>query len=418
MPDYNNPSAAQSRNSIKSLHSELSNLTPSSLVTMFEIDISNIISAKGINLTEDAKTVGVTDTTAKDGVLRFHNNIKVFNSIVDWQGKTFFPAPIKAEGFESTSKGTLPQPRLSLSSQSETGNDQLALLKHEIRKIGDIIGAKVTRKRTFAKYLDITNFGDNKLAKIGRTANMLPEGYEPDPYAHLPDDIYFIERKETENKTILVYQLSSVLDLEGTKLPKRVVLADKCVWQYRGIGCWYQEAYNTEITIDNSQNLDTVPPVLEKAELKTLREDGDTSTASRTKIKACGLPEKTPPIATDSNENIKRAVGLPSSAVLKDQNEFKPSGVYIVGDYVYITKDKIKYYFVCKEANGSDGNNNAIEPPNVTYWVADECSKSLTGCRMRWGTNGAVKTGSGCSIIKNQLPYGGFPAAKKMSRLG
>ena len=168
---------------------------------MFEIDISNIISAKGINLTEDAKTVGVTDTTAKDGVLRFHNNIKVFNSIVDWQGKTFFPAPIKAEGFESTSKGTLPQPRLSLSSQSETGNDQLALLKHEIRKIGDIIGAKVTRKRTFAKYLDITNFGDNKLAKIGRTANMLPEGYEPDPYAHLPDDIYFIERKETENKT-------------------------------------------------------------------------------------------------------------------------------------------------------------------------------------------------------------------------
>ena len=113
MPDYNNPSAAQSRNSIKSLHSELSNLTPSSLVTMFEIDISNIISAKGINLTEDAKTVGVTDTTAKDGVLRFHNNIKVFNSIVDWQGKTFFPAPIKAEGFESTSKGPLPQPSLS-----------------------------------------------------------------------------------------------------------------------------------------------------------------------------------------------------------------------------------------------------------------------------------------------------------------
>ena len=59
-------------------------------------------------------------------------------------------------------------------------------------------------------------------------------------------------------------------------------------------------------------------------------------------------------------------------------------------------------------------------PPNATYWVADECSKSLTGCRMRWGANrkeGQGATSGPCEISKGQLPYGGFPAAKKISRL-
>ena len=74
----------------------------------------------------------------------------------------------------------------------------------------------------------------------------LPDGYEPDPYAELPKDVYFIERKETENKNIIKYQLSTALDLEGVKLPKRTIISDKCVWQYRGIGCWYQHATGTD----------------------------------------------------------------------------------------------------------------------------------------------------------------------------
>lgn len=46
MPDYDNPTAAQSQNSVKSINAELFNLSPSALVTMFEIDISDILTAK------------------------------------------------------------------------------------------------------------------------------------------------------------------------------------------------------------------------------------------------------------------------------------------------------------------------------------------------------------------------------------
>ena len=108
---------------------ELTNLSPSSVVTLFEIDISKVVESKSINLPADASLLGLKDDTVQDGIIRFHNNIKVFNSYIVWQGKTYWPAPITAQGFETTSKGTLPQPTLSISSQSETGNDQLALLK-------------------------------------------------------------------------------------------------------------------------------------------------------------------------------------------------------------------------------------------------------------------------------------------------
>ena len=158
---YNDETRAKS--SIKSLNFELSNLSPSHLVTLFEIDLNELLNQKGMNLQSQASTIGIGTTgssaiNANDGILRFQNDTKVLNSFIIWRGKTYYPAPISAEGFESNSKGTLPQPTLTIASQSETGVDQLALLKHQIREFGDIIGSKVTRRRTFAKYLDRSNF--------------------------------------------------------------------------------------------------------------------------------------------------------------------------------------------------------------------------------------------------------------------
>ena len=394
MPEYN-PSTVRAKSSIKSLNFELTNLTPSSLVTFFEIDISAILKDKGIeqNLTEEAAKIGFSPAkNMDDGILRFHNNIKIFNSYVVWQGNTYYPAPIQAEGFESTSKGVLPRPTLSIASQSETGADQLALLKHEIRKLGDIINAKVTRRRTFAKYLDVINFNIS--------SQHPPEGYEPDPYAELPKDIYFIERKTTENKNILTYELSSILDLEGVKIPKRVIVSDKCVWQYRGIGCWYQDRSTDDLDGVEGE----VVPLLNKAELNYL-DGGDTGNK--------GLPKGAPPVATDKDEKINALLPV-GKEVGGNQQSWDKATQYQPGNFVYLLKDKIKYYFVAKAIVPK-----GIRPPNTEYWVADECSKSLTGCRMRWGLNGTFKVGNeGCKIKAGDLPFGGFPAARKISQGG
>ncbi len=388
----------RAKSSIKSLNSELSNLTPSALVTMFEIDLNKLIETKGINLQDQAKDVNFIGDV-NDGILRFHNNINIFNSYIIWRGKTYYPAPIAAEGFESTTKGVLPQPTLTIASQSETGADQLALLKHEIKKFGDIIGSKVVRRRTFAKYLDRINF----FATRGDTRNLatLPQGYEPDPYAELPIDVYFIERKQTENKNVLTYQLSSALDMEGTKIPKRVIVSDKCVWQYRGIGCWYQCKEGGETSTYSDEKF---PPLLKKAEISKLGAGGID----------LGLPKKATAVANDKDEKIKDILQI-SRIVPKGRWEDNES--YSKGDSVYISPegDHIKYYFVCKK-DGTIGS--ATIPPNAEHWIADECSKSLTGCRLRWGAGKGAADDRGCAIQKGELPFGGFPAARKMSRLG
>jgi len=371
---------------------ELNNLTPSAIITLFEIDLTSALDAKSIPDLSSAKTQTGFNQATPDNTLRFHNNIKVFDSTIIWQGNTYIPAPIQATGFENSSRGTLPTPILSISSQSETGTDQLALLRYEILKLGDIIGAKVTRRRTFAKYLDWDNFqaatAESRLAE-------LPDGYEPDPNAELPRDIYYIERKTAENKNTIQYQLSSILDLEGIKIPRRTIISDKCNWHYRGPGCWYQHREGTEDPI----------PILEKADLRT----GDIN-----------LPTDAPPVANDKDERIAGLLDTDQRIVNSaGVGEWNPDYGYAKTQFVYITKDKIKYYFVAKTSVPTN-----TPPPNSTYWIADECSKTLNGCRLRWGTGGSVSQGS-CSIgpvgnaagTQGGLPFGGFPAARKISEM-
>lgn len=434
MPDYDDPTIAQAKNSIRALNAELSNLTPSAPITLFEIDLSKIAQEKNINLQTDAENLNIKSSNyqgVSEGVLRFHNNLKIFNSYIVWQGKTYYPAPITATGFEITTKGTLPQPTLSLTSQSENSVDQMALLRFEIRKMGDIVGAKVTRRRTFAKFLDAINFGSRSVAKVGRESNMLPQGFEPDPFAYLPSDIYFIERKQHENKTTLSYQLTSILDLEGVKLPKRRILADKCSFQYRGLGCWYQHPYEDEKEgyPGTFPNYDGVKiPLLNRAGVPTLKQDGDPTNA--------GMLEKARPVATDSDADI---VSESIGDLTSDQYKFQDRGLfsdvpvtaenlsndithkYMVGNYVYIedATTKVKYYFVCRQNTGA-ADEKPVSPPNKDFWVADECSKSITGCKLRWGAKAwRNKSGRGnCEIPVGELPFGGFPAAKKISRGG
>ena len=410
MPTPNIPYHDENRakSSIKSLNFELSNLSTSHLVTLFEIDLNNLIKDKGINLQAQAGKIGIgtagsSNINVNDGILRFHNDTKILNSFIVWRGKTYYPAPIKAEGFESTTKGVLPQPILTIASQSESGTDQLALLKNQIREFGDIIGSKVTRIRTFAKYLDKINFSGDGSPHNTKKFIEIPQGYEPDPYAQLPKDVYFIERKQTETKSVLTYQLSSILDTEGTKLPKRVIVSDKCVWQYRGIGCWYQHAEEEEKNKDYTD--DKFPPILKKAEISKL------GNPSPTQAQGYGLPKKALPTATQRDERM--SILLPIGTTIQDLGLWINNTEYKIGNAVYILKDDIKYYFVCKkEALGSE-----VMPPNTEYWIADECSKSLNGCRLRWGSSKGAVDDDGCTIAKGQLPFGGFPAARKVSQL-
>lgn len=160
------------------------------------------------------------DLTPMGGsLLRFHPGVNFNNSNLVWQGNTYTRYPVQAEGFEFSSKGQLPRPTLRVSNVGSALTAYIALY-------GDLVGAPLTRKRTFVKYLDAVNF----VGSVNATA---------DPTAYFPDDVYYIDRKANENKNFIEFELASVLDLAGVKLPRRQIIQNICPWLYRGSECGY-----------------------------------------------------------------------------------------------------------------------------------------------------------------------------------
>ena len=81
------------------------------------------------------------------GIVRFqgHNDGVIF-----WQGNEYAPWPITGEGFARTSDQQ-PQPKLVVGNV-DGSISQLCMLYE------DMVGARIVRRRTFAKYLDAVNF--------------------------------------------------------------------------------------------------------------------------------------------------------------------------------------------------------------------------------------------------------------------
>lgn len=114
------------------------------------------------------------DATALGGTInRFHAGTNSLRTAVVWQGNTYNPWPIDATGFDISGKGQLPTPHLKV---ANIGGLVTALaLAYD-----DLIGAKVTRRRTFAKYLDAANFIEQPALDIKFTAgSAVPIAGEP-----------------------------------------------------------------------------------------------------------------------------------------------------------------------------------------------------------------------------------------------
>ena len=148
-------------------------------------------------------------------IYRFHNgaNLNVNGEVV-WAGNSYLRFPIECTGFEFTGTGTLPRPTISVSNIFGT----LTAIMQDVNQTtvgNDLNGAKLTRIRTLARYLDAVNF----------PGNTNPYG-TPDPSAEFPQEIYFLDRKISENRDIVQWEAISALDLVNVKLPKRIATRD------------------------------------------------------------------------------------------------------------------------------------------------------------------------------------------------
>jgi len=58
-----------------------------------------------------------------------------------------------------------------------------------------------------------------------------------DPAAEFPVDIFYIDRKASETKDAVEFELSSSFDVAGVQLPRRQIIQNVCTWRYRGAEC-------------------------------------------------------------------------------------------------------------------------------------------------------------------------------------
>ena len=144
-------------------------------------------------------------------VYRFHNGANLnSNGKVVWNGNEYERFPIQCEGFEFTGRGTLPRPTISISNILGT----ITAIMQNVNETtvgNDLNGTKLVRIRTLVRFLDAVNF----------PGNTNPHG-TPDPTAEFPQEIYFLDRKVSENRGVVQWEAISALDLVNVKLPKRI----------------------------------------------------------------------------------------------------------------------------------------------------------------------------------------------------
>jgi len=244
---------------------------PGDIIELFELDLST----------------GSADSSYQ--IFRWHSGTDEHLQEIVWQGNRYLPFPIEAEGFEYTGKGSIPRPTLTVANIT-------SLLSNAINQYDDLIGAKVTRKRTFGKYLDShchvwgyvlggtcagestaycsdasyttqqtclaageTWYGSYSKAdcldstKYGSAGTWTAYtdvacannggiyylNSTADADADFSDEIWYIDRKAIETNSYIQFELTAAHDVQGVKLPGRAVLSNGCPWKYRGTECGY-----------------------------------------------------------------------------------------------------------------------------------------------------------------------------------
>lgn len=138
-------------------------------------------------------------------------------------GDEYVSRGIEMTGFSRSSNDAPPEPTLTISNVDQGGN--ALLLQYD-----NLIGAKVTRRRTLAKYLD-----------------RLEDGVTPNPNASFASqfmpEIWYIEQKEEGNPILIKWRMDSIMNLDGKMVPNRRVLKTFCERNYR----FWDEASNSFI---------------------------------------------------------------------------------------------------------------------------------------------------------------------------
>ena len=203
---------------------ELHSLEPSAIIELFQLHLTAAVN--GI-----------------DTVYYYHAGTNQVSNAIVFDGDTYSAVPIEVDGFEVTTKGTLPRPSMKIAN----ANGAITALLNAYNPLR----AEVRRIRTCKKFLDSANFptlffvtqaGDQLITQSGDSL-FSGQGLNPaaDPTAVFNGgyESWYIDRVATENPQVVEFELVGKLDLTNLRLPARQVV-EHCPWIYKGTECGYK----------------------------------------------------------------------------------------------------------------------------------------------------------------------------------
>ena len=187
--------------------SELQSLNPSSLIELFTLQL-----VEGTHY-----ATGNPDSVPT--IFRFHAGTSMnSNANIIWQGDTYQKFPIEAQGFEFSGRGQIPRPQLIMSNLGGISRSGAVLSVTDLLIIvnlttphNDLLGATVTRLLVLASSLDNANFSS------GSNPFGTPNSNE------LPQEIYVIDRKMSESRNLVSFELTAANDTQNKRVPARQV---------------------------------------------------------------------------------------------------------------------------------------------------------------------------------------------------
>ena len=357
------------------INKQLISINPDAIIELYEIDFSSIQS----NFDQFFEEHGVNINA--EPVYRFTPMINGNNPII-WNGKSYQPMPVKMQGFEHKTEGNLPRPTFSLANPE-------GIFSKIVYSNQDFLNCKVTRKRTFARFLDDENFQNKNLNDNYKN----PFG-SSDVKAYFPEDIYYIHRKILENKEEIQFELVSPLELDNAWVPARNVMSNYCNWTYRcSVGCGYRG-----LPIETLEERDLTKGFAFKPEVVNGQND----------------------YGFVNPKNYTQMIqDTPSESAVP---EWKTAFNYKLGDVVKITPgDSTSPYshtpqvFVCIQSHSEAKRKHPYFSPE--YWLKDECGKTIDSCKKRFSTEfpqfSEYNQIEGTTSNEQGLKFGGFPGTEE-----
>lgn len=365
------------------------------LVVLYELDLNSTFDKSSGDYSDNNVLRFHPGLDSDLGVVKFHRlGYPAENTEVS--AKEYTALPLILDGIDFQSDGALARPTITVANVTNVFQNALDDKNFSFE---ELVGKRITRRRTFANYI------------VGGADAANP--YE------LPEATYIIERIAARNNTSVTFELTSPFDVNNVQLPGRVVIGKYCPWIYQGEalglggGCsWLQ---TNQIAYKDKSHSVYVNLDDKRMYSDTVMDAADSNYSSSTTYTKNDIVKYNnnyyQSLESDNLNNTPTDnLNVWWEEVIRFET-YNASTAYSVGDHV-ITDNMI---WRCILA--STGNTPGF---NSVYWTrADLCSKTLTGCKKRYqalptedANNKPMQVGLDTSKV---LPFGGFPGSVKFS---